>query len=216
MRRLSLLIVFLGLLSCSEVFGHESRREEGQAQNNVNVAEQVISGWAVDKAKSTLAFSGIQSGEPFTGSFSEFDARINFDPDDLANASVVVTINMNSAETDDAESSNALPGKEWFYIRKFPVAKFAATDFKYLPEAESSDSYVANGNLSIRGITQNINLPFTLKIENGSARMDAQLDLNRTTYKVGTGMWASEEWVEHIVSISVHLEAVQIKASQSQ
>lgn len=203
MRRLSFFIGFIGLLACGDANVHA---QDPQPHKTDNI-EQNISGWTVNKAKSTLAFSGVLSGEAFTGSFADFDAAINFDPDNLATATVVVIIDMNSAETDDVESTNALPGKEWFNIRKFPTAKFEATDFKYL----GGDSYEAKGGLSIRGITKSINLPFTLKIENGYANMDAALNLNRTTYKIGTGMWASKDWVEHVIAVRVHLGAQQNK-----
>lgn len=203
MKRLSIVIGFLGLLACSDASGHEKE----QSQSISKTKEQIVSNWTVDKSKSTLTFSGIQSGEIFTGLFSDFDSVINFDPDDLENAKVVVTIDMNSAETGDLESTNALPSKEWFYIKKFPVAKFETSDFKHL----GGDKYEAQGNLSIRGITQSINLPFTLKIENGYASMDAALNIKRTNFQIGTGMWASKDWVEHNIGVNVHLEAQQIQ-----
>ncbi|PHS76196.1 MAG: polyisoprenoid-binding protein [Robiginitomaculum sp.] len=205
MRRLSFFIGFIGLLACSDANVHAQAQAQ-QLDKTANT-EQNEASWTVNKAKSTLTFSGVLSGEAFTGSFSDFGATINFDPDNLTTATVVVIIDMNSAETDDVESTNALPGKEWFNVRKFPTAKFEATDFKYL----GGDSYEAKGGLSIRGTTGSINLPFTLKIENGYANMDAALNLNRTTYKVGTGMWASKDWVEHVIAVRVHLEAQQNK-----
>ncbi len=202
MRRLNFIAGFLVVLAC----GGASVQAQDPQIENIN-SEPNISGWTVNKTETTLAFSGIQSGEAFTGSFSDFDAVINFDPENLADAKVVVTIDMNSAQTDDLESTNALPSKEWFNIRKFPVAKFEASEFKHL----SGDKYEAKGNLSIRGITKGITLPFNLKIENGHASMEAALNINRTTYKIGTGMWASKDWVEHIININIHLEAKQNK-----
>ncbi len=199
MQRLSLIFGLFGLLACNTA----CVQAQDQQLNTTSEVEKNAAGWTVDKAKTTLSFSGIQSGEAFTGSFADFDAVINFDPNDLTNAKVVVTIDMNSANTDDAESTNALSGKEWFNVRKFPTAKFEAADFTYL----ENDRYEAKGSLTIRGIKQNINLPFTLKIENGYANMDAGLNLNRTAYKIGTGMWASKDWVEHSIAVKVHLEA---------
>lgn len=207
MRRLSFFIGFFGLLACGDANVQAQAQAQGQQLDKTANTEQNEASWTVNKAKSTLAFSGVLSGEAFTGSFADFDTAINFDPDNLTTATVVVIIDMNSAETDDVESTNALPGKEWFNIRKFPVAKFEASRFKHL----NGDKYEAHGNLSIRGITKSINLPFTLKIENGYANMDAALNLNRTTYKIGTGMWASKDWVEHVIAVRVHLEAQQNK-----
>ncbi|MCF6220837.1 MAG: YceI family protein [Robiginitomaculum sp.] len=213
MKRLSVFIGFVGLMAGSNANGQNPSQTvvANVTSEQIISGEQTLSGWAVDKTKSTLGFSGKQSGAAFTGSFGDFEASINFDPDNVAAANVAVTIIMNSATTDDSESTNALPGEEWFDVKKFPVAKFEASDFKHLQD----DKYEAKGNLTIRNVTQKIVLPFKLKIENKRAIMDAQLSLDRTAYKVGTGMWASKDWVEHDIVVDIHLEAAQIEAAHN-
>jgi polyisoprenoid-binding protein YceI len=37
--------------------------------------------------------------------------------------------------------------------------------------------------------------------------MDAKLDLDRTTFGVGQGMWAASDMVGKTVSLTIHLEA---------
>ena len=223
MMRLIACVSFLGLMACSDANGHAANQISNQEQvsnqgtNQISnqaanraqaitqpvKSETLTAKWIVDTAKSTLSFSGSQSGEAFSGTFERFDSEIVFDPTDLEHANVTVTIDMNSADAGDTERTDALPGKEWFYTRKFPVAKFEAIAFKHL----SGDNYEAKGSLTIKDISQNIVLPFTLKIENGQADMQAELKVNRSDYKVGTGMWASEEWVDHDVVVNVHLQA---------
>ena len=202
MKRLISVIGFLGLLACSDVSG---KAEEAPIAEPVKtaVSPTLIANWTVDKAKSTLSFSSSQSGEDFTGVFANFDAVINFDPDDLTTAQVIVSIDMNSANANDAERTDALPGKEWFHVSKFPTAKFKASDFTHIGD----DKYLANGRLTIREQSHPILLPFTLKIENNLGVMDGALTLNRTAYKIGTGMWAGEDWVAHKVDVKIHLEA---------
>ncbi len=213
MKRVIACAGLLGLLACSDADGQTQEYAQSQNHAQTQTSEQIdnrgikstqsVTSWAVDKAKSNLSFSGSQNGEAFAGGFSGFDADINFDPDNLSASKVVVTIDMNTADAGDAERTNALPGKEWFYVRKFPVAEFTATEFRHL----SDDNYEAKGHLTIRDITQGIVLPFTLKIENDQANVDAILTINRSDYKIGTGMWASEEWVGKNVSIKIHLTA---------
>lgn len=205
MKQISLALMCLGLLACSDANGQDKGQSKAQMQEQATAisANQLTADWIVDTAKSSLSFSGNQSGEAFTGEFGKFDVVINFDPDDLANANVVVSIDMNSADANDAERTDALPGKEWFYVKKFPKAEFAATDFKNI----EGKKFEAKGNLTIKDITQAIILPFTLKIENSHAVMDAKLSLNRNTYKIGTGMWASDDWVGHDITVTIHLEA---------
>ena len=207
MKHLSVFVGFLGLLACSDATGQAEEAPkitpQATAVEKAEISPVITANWAVYKAKSTLSFSGNQSGEAFTGKFENFDAVINFNPDDLATAKVVVTIDTNSADANDAERTDALPSKEWFYVKKFPVAMFKASELKHV----QADKYEAKGNLTIRDITQEIVLPFNLKIEDGHATMDATFTLNRTAYKVGTGMWASEDWVGHDVAVNVHIEA---------
>lgn len=211
MRRLALFVGLLGLMACSDASGkaEETPKETAKAApvSKTAVSPVMSANWTVNKVESTLSFSGNQSGDNFTGAFSSFDAVINFDPNDLASAKVVVTIDTNSAEADDAERTDALPGKEWFYVKKFPLAKFEASKFKHI----GGEKYQATGKLTIRDITQEVTLPFTLKIENERATMDAKLTLNRTAYKIGTGMWASEDWVGHDVAVNIHIEAAKNK-----
>ena len=60
-----------------------------------DVAEAAI--WKVDTSRSTLKFSGTQTGNVFQGAFNRFTAAIDFDPDHLERSSIRVTIDLASA-----------------------------------------------------------------------------------------------------------------------
>ncbi len=161
------------------------------------------SNWAVDKSKSSIAFSGVQTGETFTGSFANFDVQISFNPNDLANAKVVVTIDLASVDAGDKDRNGALPGKEWFFVKKFPTARFEATDFTHL----GGKLYATTGQLTIRGAAKTVTLPFSLDIENGQALMQGSLTLHRRDFNIGTGMWKDEDWVAHNVDVQIVINA---------
>ena len=191
------IIAILSLGACSD--------QGAQAQTAVptSAAPSLQAGWSVDKAKSVLSFSAEQGGEDFTGTFEVFDAQIKFSPDDLASAKVIVDITLASADAGDIERTEALPGKDWFYVKKFPKAKFETTGFTH----KGGVQYEAAADLTIRGITKSVTLPFTLTIDDGHASMQGSLSLNRRDYNVGSGMWESEEWAGHQVTVSIVLEA---------
>ena len=161
------------------------------------------SNWAVDKSTSSIAFSGEQTGEKFTGSFANFDVQITFSPDDLAGAKIVAVIDLASVDAGDKDRNGALPGKEWFFVKKFPKARFEAIGFKHL----GGNAYETTGQLTIRGVDKTITLPFTLDIEGGQAAMQGQISLNRRDYNIGTGMWKNEDWVKHNVNVQVVINA---------
>ena len=149
-----------------------------------------------------LTFTGSQAGAPFTGAFSKFDAAISLDPDALQNAKIVVTIDMASAGSGDKQRDSALPDKDWFDVANFPQAKFESHQV-----TRTGDGYDAAGDLTIRGVTKPIHLPFTLEIDGRTAHAKGHVDLKRDVFGVGQGEWASGDMVALDVAVDFDLKA---------
>ena len=149
----------------------------------------------------------MMGGDSFTGSFSGFETQIKFNVDDLPGSKIIAIIDMSSADAGDKDRNDALPGKEWFFVKSFPKATFESTGFTHLGGAK----YEAAANLTMRGTEKQIIFPFTLNIENGHAAMKSTLTLNRRDYNIGTGMWKSEDDVAHNVSVNIKVEADKSK-----
>ncbi len=64
-------------------------------------AAKAAPGWVVDKPASRLGFVAAMNGQAINGVFHRWDARITFDPANLAASSVVATIDTSSAATGD-------------------------------------------------------------------------------------------------------------------
>ena len=162
--------------------------------------------WNVDHAKSRLGFSVAWSNEPFTAAFKSWKADINFDPVDLAHASAVVTVELDSEASDEADFDDGLKGAQGFQTSQFPLARFATKSFV----RKSGNGYVATGTLSLRGITREITLPFTLTIAGHTAHMTGTARVIRTDFGVGQGTWSSPSPVAHDVTVSIDLTAAQV------
>ena len=165
----------------------------------------VAPSWTVDPASSTLGFSGTYNGTPFTGKFSEWDARIHFDPDDLANSLAEVTIDTASGGTGDPSQDEHLPGPDWFSVHDFPQASFKTESIS----SEAPGSYVAEGTLTIRDISLPVSLPFTLAIEGDVATMAGSLTMDRTKFGVGQGAYGGGTMVATTVTVNVELTATR-------
>lgn len=161
--------------------------------------------WRVDPAKSTLGFTGSQSGQSFDGRFSRWDATISFDPAHPESGHARVVIDMASAATGDRQRDAALPESDWFDIKAFPQAVFEATSFR----PRGGNAYDAVGSLTIRGIRKDVVLPFTLDIAGDAAHAQGRLPLLRTDYGVGQGDWSNGQWVGLDVAVTVDLTAVR-------
>ena len=182
-----------------------------QAQNATPLSAPITTGqdtkvegnWNVINTESHLKFTAKQQGNEFTGEFNDFETVIKFDPENLPTAYVTATIDIGSISAGDKDRDGALPGKEWFFVKKFPKAVFQSTDFS----KTGDDSYEAAGTLSIKGVSQPLTLPFSLTITDGIADMNGQVTIDRTLWEVGSGAWSTDEWVSTAVVIDVKIKA---------
>jgi polyisoprenoid-binding protein YceI len=158
--------------------------------------------WNVAHAESALTFSGTQTGEKFAGKFSRFDAHISLDPDKLDEAKIVVTVETASAATGDKQRDAAMPSREWFDAAHLPQARFESRKV-----SRAANGYEALGDLTLRGVTKEIRLPFTLEIEGRKAQAKGHVDLRRDVFGVGQGDWATGEWVALEVGVDFDLKA---------
>ena len=159
--------------------------------------------WTVDKAASAIRFTSSMGGESFTGAFRRWDADIRFDPANLAGSSVTASIDTTSAATGNSDRDQALPTPDFFAAAKFPRATFIAHSFT----AQGGGHYQAVGQLTLRGVTKPLTLPFTLVITGAQAKMNATIALNRLAFGVGQGQWSTTEAIPGPVTVSIALSA---------
>jgi polyisoprenoid-binding protein YceI len=159
--------------------------------------------WIVDPANSKLGFRGAMNGDAFTGVFHRWSAQIAFDPKNLAGSKAVVSVDVASAATGDADRDQAMPTADWFSAKTQPKAAFVTTAFKDL----GGGKYQASGDLTIRGAKKPVVLPFTLAISGDTARMNGSLVLNRTAFGIGQGQWKTGDVVATEVTVNIALTA---------
>jgi polyisoprenoid-binding protein YceI len=156
--------------------------------------------YPVVPAQSSLSFIGTQQGEKFTGAIRDFDARIEFDPNDLATSKLDVTIRMKSLDTKSPDRDQALATADWFDFAKFPTATFRTVAIRATPTG-----LVGDADLTIKGRTKRIEFPFAWKLSTTGATLDARVTLDRLDFGLGAGDWADESMVGRKVEVVVHL-----------
>lgn len=168
-------------------------------------APAMAADWVIDSAHSTIAFSGTQTGKPFSGHFGSFDGTITFDPAHPENGHAHIAIAIASAVTGDRQRDGAMPGQDWFDVAHFPSAMFDAQSFR----AKGGNDYEAVGTLTIRGVGKSETLPFTLDINGRTAHAKGHLDLLRSAFGIGQGPWATGQWVALAVGVDIDVTAQQ-------
>ena len=134
---------------------------------------------------------------------SNWRAKIKFDPAALATSSVSVTINTGSVTASDGQVQSALTGSDWFDTGAHSQATFSATSFS----AKGRDRFVANGTLTLRGVSQPLLLPFTLKIDGDQAMMRGSAIIDRIKFGVGQADWKATTDVPANVNVSIWIKA---------
>ena len=165
--------------------------------------------WAIVPDKSAIEFKGSVYKKPFTGEFPIFGGDIIFNPEDLENSKVDISISLIDVETGDDERDTEILGVEWFHTAAYPMATFRSTTF----EAAQNGNYMVVGTLTIRDKAMPVTIPFTLDIKNKSggmkqAVMQGGFTLNRLDYELGAGQWEDPAIVGVEIPVRVRVTAI--------
>lgn len=159
--------------------------------------------WIVDYNHSRLSFIGTQGSTPFEGEFKKFQISVDLDLEKPEAGKILAIIDVSSITAGNVERDSYLPQSEWFNTRAFPQSQFNSTNI----HRTGPDTFVAEGQLIIKGIAQNVSLPFTLKQEGDHWHVQGRANLIRTDFHIGIGDWSNEDYVKHAVEIGINLSA---------
>lgn len=157
--------------------------------------------WKVDAAHSALTFTGTYQGEKFEGRFQRFDAKVEYDPKDLAHAKFDVTVDVASVNTANTERDQALPRKAFFDTAEFPRAHFSTTRFR----TGANGQVFADGTLSLRGVSKPVTLAVKFAPDGSGATLDVDTALKRLDFGIGSGDWADTSMIGNAVAVHGYL-----------
>ena len=154
----------------------------------------IAADWRMEAAGSRLEFTALFEKTAAPGVFREFDTRLRFDPEKLADSRLQVSIKVASADMMSADINNAIRAAEWFDFARFPLAEFRATEIRRTEPGR----YVARGVLTLKGVQQAVDVPFTWSplpapagAKGMAAGMEGELTLRRGAFGIGSGEWAA-------------------------
>lgn len=89
-----------------------------------------------------------------TGRFNNFSGEFSYDPEQPEKASISLTVDTASIDSNHAERDKHLRDKDFLHTGKFPEAGFVSTSY----EENQDGSGTLQGNLTLRGITKPISI----------------------------------------------------------
>lgn len=154
----------------------------------------------VQQPGSSLGFTSSYQGEAFAGSFAKFKSSINFDPARLAQSRFDVRITLSSANTKNSERDEMLLGSDFFNASAQAEAQYVATKFRAL----GNNRFVADGVLSLRGISKSTPLTFTW-MPGVTPQLVGTAKIQRLDFKVGMGDWDDLELIPNAITVNTRL-----------
>jgi polyisoprenoid-binding protein YceI len=151
----------------------------------VSVA-QAVEYTRVNTTASQISFTYNQMGSRVYGTFGKFEATLDFDTDNLADAHTSLHIDLTSIDAGSEDANTELVKPAWFDTEKFPVAVFESRRFTRLAERR----YLIDGQLTLKGITREVQVPVELKPGSAIGIFDGDLILKRDEFGLGAGEWA--------------------------
>ena len=166
--------------------------------------------WTIDPRASSLTFSATQTGAFVNGRFPSWSGNIVLDPAAPAGARIDIAIQMPPMTAGNQDVDSLMKGANFLDVRKFPEARFVATTVATL----GGDRYEARGRLTLRDVTRDVVLPFTLAIVDNPAQPGAlratargKLIIKRLDYGIGQNEWAGTGQVANEVTIDLNVVA---------
>jgi polyisoprenoid-binding protein YceI len=156
--------------------------------------------YVVQPAASTLDFTGSFQGASFTDRFGQWTAAIRYDPAQLAQSRFDVSVTLASAHADDKDQQAALPGKDFFDVAQYPTAHFVTTGFR-----QNGAQVIADGQLTLRGVTKPVSLVVAFKPQGSGATLDVSGTVKRLDFGVGGGDYADTSVIGADVKVTAHL-----------
>ena len=176
-------------------------------------AAQAASTYEVDATHSSLMFSvDYLVISKTTGKFTDFAGTLTWDENDLSKCQIQGAIQAQSITTDNEKRDTHLKSEDFFWVEKYPEIQFATTQI-----AKDGDGYKATGQLTLRGVTKTVAIPFkvTGKIKDfaGNERigLSGSFVINRKDYGINwnKALDAGGAVVSDNVTIQLDMQVVQ-------
>ena len=188
--------------------------EAQQQETKVNYAPIPSGEYKIDPAHSVIGFA-IRHYEIslVRGRFKDFTGTIRYDEADISKSSVEFAAKIESIDTGVDARNGHLRTADFFDAAKYPEMTFKSTRV----ERGAQDQYVLHGDFTLKGVTKQISLPFTMtgaiKDAQGNTRFGvaAQTKVDRRDYGITWGKPMANGGLDvgNEVMIDLQLEAMK-------
>ena len=173
--------------------------------------------WSTDAAHTEINFSVKHFFTPVTGSFEDYEINLDYNANNPEKSTVEARIKVASVNTGNEKRDEHLRSDDWFEADNHPYMTYKSTSVRKVSDTQ----LIASGPLTIKGKSQQVELPITLlgtqmipdqmqQMLGGTkevASFQASTSIDRGDFGVGVGNWAATMVVGGDINIEILLEA---------
>ncbi|MGE4555524.1 MAG: YceI family protein [Desulfovibrionaceae bacterium] len=166
----------------------------------------------IDLPHTSVTFNIKHILAPVFGRFDVFQGEMAFDPDNLKESWIKLTISVASIDTGVAQRDGHLRTPDFFDAEKYPDIVFESRDIVRTGEGE----YTARGRLTMKGVTKELDVPFRYlgEVKHPNPQepctmvqgVEASFSVNRLDFGVGDGKFYKMGMVGDMVTVRISME----------
>jgi polyisoprenoid-binding protein YceI len=156
---------------------------------------------AVDYGRSRIGFTARQMNVPVDGIFRKYAATVFWNAARPESSRATVEIDVASFDMGEDSVNAEARGADFFDAPRHPKAVFEATGAKPL----GGDRYEVAGRLTLKGVTREVLVPFTVRAEGASDVFEGIATVRRLDFRVGDGTWRDTSILANEVQVRFRL-----------
>jgi polyisoprenoid-binding protein YceI len=130
--------------------------------------------------RSAISFKAKNMGIGVDGVVGGLQANVQFDQSNLASASIEASVDANTINTDNSSRDDHLKGEDFFDVAHYPKITIKSVSFKH----KSGNNYTGQFNLTIKGKTKLLEIPFTITQKGNTLAFKSSFKLNRLDFGI--------------------------------
>ena len=195
----------LALAACGGNSGQEA--ETGEAQEVVEIQE--AASYSIQPAESQVLWNGRKPGGEHHGTIAVQDGAIQLKDDKVVGGTILMDLTQIDVQDLEGEDEQKLAGHlkspDFFYVEKYPKAKFVITSVEEyqggetIESAETEDienngefdnfvlenpTHKVTGNLSLRDTTLSITIPAKIDVQENKVVAQSRFTIDRSKWNV--------------------------------
>jgi polyisoprenoid-binding protein YceI len=131
--------------------------------------------------RSAITFQTKNMGIGVSGSIGGLQVNVQFNTTNLASSTIEASVDANTINTDNSSRDDHLKSDEFFDVAHYPKIAIKSVSFKH----KSGNNYTGQFNLTIKGKTKLLEIPFTIAGKGNTLAFKSSFKLNRLDYGIG-------------------------------